>query len=141
MEDSDDRERRLFLHAKNNLAAPPRGLAFRLEQTIIDPGKNIVTSRVRWESEPVTITANEALAAEAASNNGRTAVEGAKSFLRELLSAGPMPAKQVWSEVEEAGLASATVRRAQEQLGIKPKREALAGAGLADKGRWVWALP
>src|SRR5262249_30870158 len=51
--------RYLFLHAKNNLTAPAQGLAFRLEQTIIDPW-GIVASRVWWESKPVSITANQA---------------------------------------------------------------------------------
>ena len=31
LEDPDDKGRRLFLHAKNNLAEAPQGLAFRLE--------------------------------------------------------------------------------------------------------------
>src|SRR4029077_10801092 len=62
-EDPDDPERRLFLHAKNNLAAPPQGLAYRLEQTIIgEPRQGIVASRVKWEPEPVAMTANAAMA-------------------------------------------------------------------------------
>ena len=56
---------RLLLHAKNNLAAPPQGLAFTLEETIVgEPGRGIVASRVRFEPDPVNVTANEALAAE-----------------------------------------------------------------------------
>ena len=44
IEDSSDTERRLLLHAKNNLAAPPQGLAFRLKHTMVgDLG--IVASR------------------------------------------------------------------------------------------------
>jgi hypothetical protein len=35
IDDAEDKDRRLFLHAKNNLAAPPQGLAFRLHQTIV----------------------------------------------------------------------------------------------------------
>jgi putative DNA primase/helicase len=68
IDDAEDKDRRLFLHAKNNLAAPPQGLAFRLHQTIVgEIRKGIVASCVDWEGEPVTITANEALAAEAGS--------------------------------------------------------------------------
>lgn len=58
----DGPNRRLFLHAKNNLAAPPQGLAFTLEQSIIgDTG--IVASRIVWETEPVDISADAAMAA------------------------------------------------------------------------------
>ena len=66
IEDADDKDRRLMLAAKNNLAVLSQGLAFKLRQTII--AKGIVASRVDWDAEPVTITANEALAAEAGSN-------------------------------------------------------------------------
>ena len=137
-EDPDDKDRRLFLHAKNNLAAPPHGLAFRLEQAMLEEG--IVTSRVRWEDEHVTMTANEALATDIASGS-RNASEEAKCFLRELLAAGPVPANEVKSETEGAGLSWATVRRAKTRLGIKPRREAVDGTGLAGDGRWMWALP
>jgi hypothetical protein len=45
----------LFLHAKSILAPPPQGLAFRLEQCMVDG------SRIVWDAEPVAITANEGL--------------------------------------------------------------------------------
>jgi hypothetical protein len=35
IEDAENEGRRLFLHVKNNLAAPPQGLAYRIEQTIV----------------------------------------------------------------------------------------------------------
>jgi putative DNA primase/helicase len=53
-EDPGEPERRLFLHAKNNLAPPPLGLAYRLAQTIVGkPGQGIVASRVEWEPNHV----------------------------------------------------------------------------------------
>jgi RecA-family ATPase len=66
LEDPDDKDRRLFLHAKNNLAEPPQGLAFRLEQVAV--GEGIVTSRVDWEHDPITTTADEALATDRKGN-------------------------------------------------------------------------
>ena len=132
LEDPDDKECRLFLHAKNNLAAPPQGLAFRLEQTIV--GEGIVTSRVKWEREPVTMTANEALAADAASNESRIASDEAECFLRELLTDGAVPSEKVKSEAKAAGLAWATVRRAKTRLGITSYKDGM-------KGGWSCALP
>ena len=134
IEDAEDKDRRLLLHAKNNLAAPPQGLAFRLKQKIVgEPGRGIVASCVEWEREPVTITANEALAAEAASTGGSASGE-AENFLQELLEAGPVPAKQVKTEADAAGLSWATVRRAKDRLGIKPHK-----AGM--EAGWHWSLP
>lgn len=142
-EDPNEPTRYLLLHAKNNLAAPALGLAYRLEQTIVgEPGKDVVASRVKWEATHVSITANEALAAELASCSDKPASrEEAESFLSELLGKGPKPTKDIKTEAETAGLSWATVRRAKDRLGIKARREALAGAGYGPDGQWVWALP
>ena len=135
IEDSSDTERRLLLHAKNNLAAPPQGLAFRLKQTIVgDLGKGIVASRVEWEQEPVTVTADEALATEAAGAADTSSGVGAENFLQELLAEGPVPAKQVRADVEAAALSWSTVKRAKARLGIKAEKDGMDGG-------WSWSLP
>ena len=132
IEDPEETNRRLFLHAKNNLAAPPQGLAFRLEQTIV--GDGIVASRVAWDAAPVTITANQALAAEAAGGEQQSALANAAEFLRDTLAEGPVPQKQVKDDAEGAGLSWATVRMAKDNLGIRPHKSAMDGP-------WVWSLP
>jgi hypothetical protein len=125
IEDADSESRYLFLHAKNNLTAPAQGLAFRLEQTTIDPG-GIVASRVWWESDPVSITANQALAAEAAGEGQRSATEAAEEFLREALAGGPVSQKELKHDAEGAGLSWAKAQRQSE--------------GKSGAGRWVWSL-
>ena len=119
IEDADNAERRLMLSAKNNLAALPAGLAYKIRQTIVDRG--IVASRVDWEGEHVTITANEALAADSGSAAARPCEE-AEGFIRELLADGPVPAKQVQVDAAAVGLSWATVRRAKDRIGIKPHK-------------------
>jgi hypothetical protein len=132
LEDPNDAERRLFLHAKNNLAEAPQGLAFRLDQDIV--GEGIVTSKVAWEPEPVTLTANEVLAADGASKRNTLAVEEAECFLQALLAEGPLPSKQVDAEALEAGIKSATLRRAKANLCVKPYKDGMNGG-------WYCALP
>jgi hypothetical protein len=64
--DPSDEARRLFLPVKNNLAAVPQGLAFRVEQAIVgEPGKAVVAARLKWDAAPVSISADEAMAAAA----------------------------------------------------------------------------
>jgi hypothetical protein len=105
-----------------------------LKQTIVgECGKGIVASCVDWEREPVTITANEALAAEFGTANARPSEE-AETFLRELLAEGPVPAKQVKADADSVGLSWATVRRAKDRLGIKPHKDGMDGG-------WLWSLP
>ena len=137
IEDAESQGRYLFLHAKNNLAAPPQGIAFRLEQTIVGP--DVVASRVCWESEPVSITANQALAAEAAGEDQRSAIEAAEEFLRQTLEGGPVPQKELKADAEGAGLSWATVRRAKDRLGVIVTRETEGGFG-SGAGRWLWRL-
>jgi putative DNA primase/helicase len=129
LEDPKDRDRRLFLHAKNNLAESPQGLAFRLEQVIV--GEGFATSRVDWELGPIPTTADDALAADGKSN---LAVAEAEDFLQALLAGGPVPSKQVDAEAKEAGFAPATLRRAKVSLGIKAYKDGM-------KGGWFCALP
>src|SRR5262245_4871031 len=80
IEDAEHEGRRLFLQAKNNLAREAQGLAFRLEQCQV--ANDIVASRIVWEADPVAITANEALAADAAGSETRTAKADAMEFLQ-----------------------------------------------------------
>jgi hypothetical protein len=47
IEDSEDDGRRQLLQAKNNLGAKCNGLAFRLEQRIVD--SDILSSNVKFE--------------------------------------------------------------------------------------------
>ena len=64
--DPDDRDRRLFIPSKASLDRIGDGLAFRIEQcALANPaigGSDIVASRIAWETEPVTISADAAIA-------------------------------------------------------------------------------
>jgi putative DNA primase/helicase len=134
IDDPEDRDRRLFLHAKNNLAAPPQGLAFRLEQTIV--GDGIVASRAVWETAPVSITANQALAAEMAGTDKRRALAEAEDFLRDTLSGGPVPASDVQETARDNLISNASLRRAKSKLKVEVKRE-----GFGPGSKVIWLFP
>jgi putative DNA primase/helicase len=128
--DADNQNRRLFLPVKNNLAPLGKGLAFWLEQRIVgEPGK-IVASSVTWESEPVTITADQALAATDGNSEQHSAQREAEDFLRESLSA-PAAAKEMEEHARAVGISSRTLARARKRLGV------IAEKGGMDKG-WTW---
>jgi hypothetical protein len=123
--------RRLLLPTKNNLAAMPLGLAYRLEQIFV--AENILTSRVIWDCEPVTISANEALAADRENAKGDDMVREAKDFLRAALANGPRLAKEVADEAKDAGIASRTLDRARKALRVKASKDGF-------QGPWTWGL-
>jgi putative DNA primase/helicase len=133
--DQADPLRRLLLPAKNNLGDDQTGYAFRIEQASLPGG--IATSRVAWEPERVTVTAEEALA-PAEDREERSALEEAGDFLRAVLADAPMPAKRLLSEAREAGHAEKTIRRAAKAIGVEVVKE---GGHYGDgHQQWLWRL-
>ena len=119
-------DRRLFLPLKNNLAADRFGYAFRIEDRVV--ARDIKTSAVVWDHEPVTITADEALAAAA-----KRRTSGAIDFLEQVLSDGPVDQTEIVRLGKEAGYSEKNLRTAREKLGVTPKKE-----GFGPNGKWVW---
>jgi putative DNA primase/helicase len=87
-----------------------------------------------YESAPVTISADQALAAQDGHGESRSAKAEAIDFLTDLVSGGPVPTKDVMKEAASAGISPKSLRSARETLGIKSEK-----AGF--EGGWVWALP
>jgi putative DNA primase/helicase len=137
--DPEDNGRRLFLPSKTNLGKPRDGLAYRIADAALpgsDHGSLIWAPYVTWESAPVAISADQAMAALAGNSDGRRAIEEAKQFLLEVLSEGQEGQKEIKRQAEEAGFHWRTVRRAKDLLGVEAIRE----GGLGEKGRWIWRL-
>jgi len=128
IEDPEERARRLFLHVKNNLAPPPPGLAFRVDQAPLSTS-GIIASRVTWEADAVNITADEAIAASK-NTDPPPAIEEAKQFLAGIIGCDGMAVKEIEKEAKEAGLSWATVRRAKDKLKLKSERDGYGGPWL-----------
>lgn len=132
--DAENPGRRLFLPLKNNLGKDDSGLAYRIETATVLRG--IEVSRVSWESERVTVSADEALSAPPLSTKP---VCDAELFLASLLEkAGPAgaPARKIQTEARDAGHAWRTVERAKAALGLVAVR-----TGFGKGGGWVWRYP
>jgi KaiC/GvpD/RAD55 family RecA-like ATPase len=131
--DPQDKSRRFFLPMKNNLGPDATGLAFCIEGTTIGSTAGpLTTSRVCWESEAVSITADELMEAEKPSSV--SAVDAAVDWLRETLSDGPVNSTAVFQQAQAAGISNATLQRAKNKLGIKPVK-----LGMSEG--WTWSLP
>ncbi|MCB1783385.1 MAG: AAA family ATPase [Alphaproteobacteria bacterium] len=123
-------DRRLLLPIKNNIGNDKVGFAFSIESISLPSGIN--TSKVVFESEFVTESADHILNYDD-NTEERSALEEAKEFLHEECIIG-RTAKQVKARAEEAGISVATLRRAKDALGIKPKKD-------GQNGPWVWRIP
>ncbi len=135
--DRDDKSglRRLFLPLKNNLAFDGGGLAYSIESVTLDNPKfpnGIPTSRIAWEPDPVTMTADEAVAPMDAEE--RSAIGEAKAFLQDALRDGRQPAKKLFRDAKAIGISEKTLRRAKADLNINSFKDGLNGG-------WVWELP
>jgi putative DNA primase/helicase len=146
IEDPEDPERRLLLQAKNNLGKPCKGLAFRLEQRLIQ--EDIVSSNVMFEGEHVSQSIDEALTASESRGGNKSQTSSSKEdvvqFLSELLAGGPLDVLEVENQARAAGLLAAdkrlreikAFRAAREALGVVNTRE-----GFGPGARYILSLP
>ncbi len=63
-------------------------------------------------------------------------LEEAKAFLRQHLAAHPVPARILIKNARTAGIASRTLHRAKDVLGVQVQRQ-----GWGQGGQWLWAVP
>ena len=127
--DKNNPERRLLMPLKNNIAKDNTGLAYSIFEA---ENKQPI---IAWESEPVTITADEALALPE-SNEERTETDEAVDFLLDLLANGAVKANEVQTKARQVGINKKPLRTAREKLGIKTKKSSAFKDGF-----WEWSLP
>lgn len=125
----DGEDSRVLARGKSNIGPDKGGFEYHLQQSEVLPG--IEASCVGW-GRALEGSARELLAEP--DDGEDNAVEGAESFLREILGQDTVPAKQVIAEARDAGLSMASLRRAADRIGVRKKKSGMNGG-------WYWALP
>jgi putative DNA primase/helicase len=125
---------RYFLKVKANVSkeSDSHGLVYRIESATVhdDDGNPIQTSKVVWKGI-WTETADQFY--QRISRKGKASKKvAAQLWLRNFLSDGPMPARDVQDASEHA---EKTLERAAKDLGIEHKR-----IGFGEGGCWYWFL-
>ncbi len=133
--DDAENKRKLFVKGKNNLAADAnKALAYRFVARKVgkdrQTGQEIWAPHIEWEPDHVDITATEAMAA----TKSPAARDEAKELLRDILAAGPVLKTDIEEAAEANCIASRTLRRAKDQLGITANKD-------GPNGKWRWHLP
>jgi len=122
--DPDDRDVRLLLPGKCNLAAQAPGLRYR----IVGDG---AAASISWMG---TVVAHaDDYMAEAVARPPRR-VESAADWLRARLQAGPVAADTILADGRQAGHTERTLRRARVEIGATAYKSGMGGG-------WWWALP
>jgi hypothetical protein len=113
--DRDEPRRVLMLSNGCNLADEPPTLAYRVADRGDGPA-------VEWEADPVAITTEQALSAEADDPHERSERAECDAWLRETLSAGPLPQKDIENAGRDAGFTIKALNRAKKRIGAHTKR-------------------
>lgn len=131
LRDPENADRRLLLPGKNNLAPEGTGLAFWIDG---------VPPAICWEPDPVEMTADEALAAEAEKGKGQRgptahAETAAVGWLQDALGDGRShPVKDLKAAAKEACLSWRNVERAGQKLCVESERHGFGGG-------FAWRMP
>ena len=131
--DKDDPSgvRRLVLPIKNNLGNDQTGLAYSLDSTFSLNRQPVV----RWEPEPVEISADEALRPRVQERDEDSGELGeAQRWLLDILGGGPVAAKLVMERARKDGISKRTLDRAKKLANV------IAAKGGFKVG-WTWCLP
>jgi archaellum biogenesis ATPase FlaH len=126
--DKDNPDRRLLTNAKLSIARRASTLAFQITDTL----------RVEWETEPVDISAEDAIRED--DEHALTQIAQATAWLRVHLDdeGGSAPAETVVQAALERGFSERTLRRAKARLRVLSDRTPKEKGTL---GPWVWRLP
>jgi hypothetical protein len=123
--DSDNGNKRGIVQTKNNLAPIGAAIGFKVE------GNNF-----HWTGVS-DLTAERILASES-NDEGRSSINEAMDFLREMLADQPQPSNAIKSAARQAGISDTTLNRAKGRLGVRAIKLGQPGA---DRQHWVWHLP
>ncbi|MCH8316711.1 MAG: hypothetical protein IIA64_12130 [Planctomycetes bacterium] len=122
-EDPNDPHRRSMTNAKNNLAYDITGLSFGFDRA---------TGSLRWDAEPLNMTANQILA-EQADRVTAPQLREAVEFLQATLADGPMAPKEIKERAGQEGISEITLNRAKKPAGVESVKDAYSGG-------WHWRI-
>jgi len=130
----EESDRRVFTRAKSNNSIDTGGYSYSIEALKLH--RDIVATRVVW-GEALEGSSRSILSEVEGEGigDGTSKLARAKKFLLETLSNGPTPSKELFAHAGEGlGISKDTLRRAQEDLGIVPRKLGMSAG-------WVWSLP
>ena len=91
---------------------------------------------VRWEADPVDLSADDLLTTQPARSPGPDPTERdeATQWLTDALADGRRPAQELFAEAAKDGITAGTLKRAKRELDVIAKKGGW-------KGGWSWGLP
>jgi putative DNA primase/helicase len=133
--EEDGEHRRILARAKSNIGTDTGGFNYELEQTQVEGHAGLFASRVLW-GRPIEGSARELLAQAEGTGEDGGAISEAGAWLRDVLSRGPVAAKEIKRLAEAQGMAWRTVQFARDRIGAGSQRE-----GFGKGSTVMWGMP
>ncbi len=126
---------RVLVRAKSNIGPDGGGFSYTLEQVDLKDHPGLSASTVQW-GQPLDGAAQMLLsnAETGGGSSEHSALQEAMSFRRLELVGGPVSSKLLESRARDAGIATKTLKRARNALGVEAKRDGATGG-------WACRLP
>lgn len=119
--------RRVLAVTASNLSAPVPALAYHLA-----PCEEHGCAQVVWDG--ISEHTSSSLLAVQAGDEERSAIDEACHFLRDILSDGPVAARDIEKAARDSGVQSRTLRRAKERLKVRSVKSGMGSS-------WSWTMP
>ena len=124
----DDKDQRLFLPGKNNLAKEDGGLSFRIDGS---------PARLVWDENKMDMTADDVARTDNSPEESKSEFNEAEVWLRNRLESGlPVSVNEIKQEVKDAALSAPwrVIQKVATKIGIVRERGSFAG-------NYNWRLP
>jgi putative DNA primase/helicase len=139
VQDSENPEetKRIFMRAKSNIGPDDGGFEYELDRIELEP--DIEGQCVVW-GQRIEGSARDALAEGEPQSDGPTKgadnenQSDAEGFLRVVLAAGPMAAKDIQEQAKQAGIPYRTVQHWRGKLGVETRK-------MGKEQGWHWLPP
>jgi AAA domain len=144
-EDPEHPQRRILAQSKVNNAPRGQSLAYVVQtvvQDLLSPTGDFFTieaPRLLWDGTS-PLTADDLSSPPLVEGEDKSALDQARAFLMELLQDGPVLYDTVQKAAKQAGMTTATLRRAKPLLGVK-SRKRRADDTPSKEWPWEWYLP
>lgn len=128
---------RILLRVKSNIGPDSGGFQYDLAQQELKDHPGIFASTVLW-GQAIEGSARDILATVETMEDGdeRAGAAEAADLLKELLSAGPLTAKEASGKLSQSGYTPKQIRRAREKAGVISDKQ-----GFGANACTVWKLP
>jgi hypothetical protein len=128
--DPEEPERHYLMAVKQNICAPSKTLAYRIQG---EPDDEDAAPWLEWEGAPVEGIQADVILGANASAGTREERQDTSEFLRQLLTDGRMSADDVFEAGKANGYSASTLNHAKRSAGVRSYKEGF-------KGRWYWEL-